>query len=92
MFDRFRLVYRLRATPAGIAVVAGRVPPRFLAAVRDIAILHQIERGEIECKGRGRSARLKFSSDFPQTGRQAIRNAWTPPTAPGSGGGRRASG
>lgn len=92
MFDRFRLVYRLRATPSGITVVAGRVPPRFLAAVRDIAALHHIERGEIECKGRGRSTRLKFSSDFPEMGRQAIRNVWTPPTAPGSGGGRRARG
>jgi hypothetical protein len=92
MFNRFRLVYRLRATPAGIEVVAGRVPPRFLAAVRDIAALHHIERGDIECKGGGRNTRLKFSSNFPQAGRQAIRNVWTPPTAPGPGGGSRAQG
>ncbi|MES1940721.1 hypothetical protein T5B8_10782 [Salinisphaera sp. T5B8] len=92
MFDRFRLIYRLRATPEGIHVVAGRVPPRFLAAVRDIARLHGIDCGEIECKGRARHARLRFSDDFPKTGRQAIRNVWTPPTAPGPSGGRRARG
>jgi hypothetical protein len=92
MLDRFRLIYRLRATPSGVHVVQGRVPPRFLAAVRDIAALHQIERGDIECKGAGSRARLRFSPDFPETGRQAIRNVWTPPTSPGPGGGRRASG
>ncbi|WP_348765125.1 DUF3634 family protein [uncultured Salinisphaera sp.] len=92
MFDRFRLIYRLRATTEGVEVVAGRVPPRFLAAVRDVVRLHGIDRGEIECKGAGRKARLRFSSDFPSKGRQAIRNVWSPPTTPGPGGGRRASG
>ena len=92
MLDRFRLIFRIRVTPDGATVIHGKAPTRFLSAVRDIIALHRIDRGDIECKGRGRKARLKFSGDFPETGRQAIRNVWTPPTAPGPGGGRRASG
>lgn len=92
MLDRFRLGYRIRVSADGATVTHGTVPARFLSAVRDVITLHHIDRGEIECKGRGRHARLKFSKDFPQTGRQAIRNVWTPPTAPGPGGGQRARG
>ncbi|WP_353110078.1 DUF3634 family protein [Salinisphaera dokdonensis] len=68
------------------------MPARFLSAVRDVIALHHIDRGDIECKGHGRKARLRFSNGFPETGRQAIRNVWTPPTAPGPSGGRRARG
>lgn len=92
MFDRFRLTYRLRIDAEGVHVAVGKPPPRFLNAVQDIAALHGIDRGRIECKGAGRHARLRFSDDFPERGRQAIRNVWTPPTGPGSGGGMRASG
>ena len=89
---RFKLVYKLRVDAQGLTVVSGRPPARFVAGVRDVIALHHIERGEIDCKGHGRHARLRFSSDFPEHGRQAIRNVWTPPTTPGSGGGRRARG
>ena len=92
MLDRFRVVYRINVSADGAVVTHGSVPARFLSAVRDVIALHGIERGTIECKGRGRKARLKFSSDFPETGRQAIRNVWTPPTTPGPSGGRRARG
>lgn len=85
--------YRLAVdADGGVTVRRGRVGPRFLSAVRDIVRLHGIERGVIECRGLGRHARLHFTQGFPQRGRQAIRNVWQPPTAPGSGGGRRASG
>lgn len=92
MFDRFRLTFRLHIRDGVIQITHGRPPRGFEAAVADIARLHDIHRGYIECKGQGRHARLRFSRDFPERGRQAIRNAWTPPTAPGPGGGRRASG
>lgn len=93
MFNRFRLNYRLVVESGGrVETRAGRPPPRFVAAVRDIVRLHDIERGTIECKGRGASARLRFSGGFPERGRQAIRNVWEPPTAPGPRGGDRASG
>jgi len=92
LFSRFRLVYKLRVTDNGVQIVTGQPGRRFVAAVRDVIALHGVTRGEIECKGRGRHARLRFSDDFPEVGRQAIRNVWAPPTAPGPGGGRRARG
>lgn len=93
MLDRFRLNYRLAVQADGrVTTDSGRPPARFAAAVQDIVRLHGIERGTIECKGRGNSARLRFTGGFPEQGRQAIRNVWQPPTAPGTGGGRRARG
>jgi len=92
VFTRYKQIYRLRITSAGVRVVSGRPPARFLADVRDVVALHSITCGEIECKGLGRHARLRFSADFPTTGRQAIRNVWTPPSTPGPAGGRRARG
>ena len=92
MLGRFRVLYKLRIDADGVHVVVGRPPASFLAAVRDIAGLHGIDRGEIACRGRGRHMRLRFSDSFPARGRQAIRNMWSPPTTPGPGGGRRASG
>ncbi len=88
MLDRFRLAYRLQVKNAKLQTLQGRPPSRFYAAVADIIKLHQIETGQIECKGLGQHARLKFSKDFPERGRQAIRNVWTPPTTTRSGGGR----
>ncbi|WP_423823112.1 DUF3634 family protein [Salinisphaera sp. SPP-AMP-43] len=93
MLDRFRLNYRLVIGPEGqLEIASGRAPQRFVAAVQDIVRLHGIERGAIECKGRGSKARLRFTAGFPERGRQAIRNVWQPPTTPGPGGGRRAAG
>ncbi|HET7312876.1 DUF3634 family protein [Salinisphaera sp.] len=93
MLDRFRLNYRLAVEPDGrVTTCAGRAPAGFVAAVADIVRLHAIERGTIECKGRGRAARLRFAGGFPERGRQAIRNVWKPPVGPGPGGGRRAAG
>lgn len=92
MLDRFRLTFRLQIRDGVPEVTQGRAPRGFESAVADIARLHDIRHGHIDCKGQGRHARLRFSRDFPERGRQAIRNAWTPPTAPGSGGGRRAGG
>lgn len=92
MLDRFRLQYRLAVQPDGVIVTRGDAPPRFVHGVRDVAKLHGIDRGTIECKGANRHARLIFSYDFPDTGRQAIRNLWSAPTTPGPGGGRRARG
>lgn len=92
LFDKYRLNYRLSIEPGGqVAVRVGRPSPRFVSAVRDIVHLHGIERGTIECKGRGSSARLRFGDGFPERGRQAVRNAWSPPTTPGGGGSQRAS-
>lgn len=92
MLARFRVLYKLRIEQRRVRVTIGRPPAGFVAAVRDIAKLHGIDRGEIECRGKARHARLRFSSDFPERGRQAIRNVWSPPTGPGPGGGRRARG
>lgn len=92
MLDRFRLTYRIEIRDGWPVTIQGRAPQRFVAAIADIARMHDIRRGRIECKGQGRHARLRFSQDFPERGRQAIRNAWTPPTAPGPGGGNRAQG
>ncbi|MES1925991.1 DUF3634 family protein [Salinisphaera sp. T31B1] len=92
MLARFRLLYKLRIDDGEVRVVTGNAPPRFIAAVRDIVSLHAIEQGEIECKGAGRHARLRFAAGFPETGRQAIRNVWPAPTTPGPGSGRRARG
>lgn len=93
LLDRFRLNYRLIVQAEGhVAIDSGRPSARFVAAVQDIVRLHDIERGAIECKGRGKRARLRFTNGFPEHGRQAIRNVWQPPTAPGSGGGSRAHG
>ena len=92
MLARFKLIYRLRIDAHGLEVVSGRPPARFVADVRDVPALHDIAQGQIDCKGQGRHARLRFSNDFPERGRQAIRNVWTPPTRPGPSGGRRARG
>ncbi|WP_158583385.1 DUF3634 family protein [Salinisphaera sp. Q1T1-3] len=93
MFDRFRLNYRLVIDDVGqVRVDVGRAPPRFLHDVVDITRLHGIDRGSIECKGAGARTRLRFSNDFPRTGRQAVRNVWQPPSGPGPSGGRRAAG
>lgn len=88
MLDRFRLAWRLQIKDGGISVLHGRPPARFLAALADIVKLHGIAQGRIECKGLGKHARLKFTDDFPERGRQAIRNVWTPPTTTRRGGGR----
>jgi len=92
MLDRFRKNYRIEIRQGVPRVDLGRPPGAFVAAVADIARLHSIDRGTLECVGTGRKARLRFSKDFPARGRQAIRNAWSPPTTPGPGGGHRASG
>lgn len=92
MLSRIRLAYRIDMTDDGPEVVEGTPPLGFVSAVDDIAKLHDIRRGSIECRGIGRHARLKFSRDFPDKGRQAIRNAWTPPTTPGPEGGARMRG
>ncbi len=92
MLKRFRSSFRLAVADGTVRIKQGTPPPRFVAAVADIARLHSIDRGEIECRGIGRHARLRFSQDFPERGRQAIRNVWTPPTTPGPGGGGRAHG
>lgn len=92
MLNRFRLTFRLAVVGGTVSVKQGTPPPRFVAAVADVARLHQIDRGEIECLGAGKYARLRFSRDFPNRGRQAIRNVWTPPTTPGPAGGTRAHG
>lgn len=93
MLDRFRLRYRLVIRADGtVSADIGRPPPAFVRAVADIAALHAITRGSIECKGQGSRARLHFTHGFPQAGRQAVRNVWQPPAGPGPGGGRRAAG
>lgn len=93
MLDRFRINYRLAVENDGrVTTRTGRPPAGFVAAVVDIVRLHGIERGTIECKGRGVAARLRFGGGFPERGRQAIRNVWKPPVGPGPGGGRRAAG
>jgi len=92
MLDRFRLAYRLELSEGRVRVAIGRAPPSFVAAVADVARLHRIRAGRIDCVGEGKRARLRFSHGFPERGRQAIRNVWTPPSAPGPGGGRRAQG
>ena len=90
--NKFRLSYRIAVGDGAVNVIHGLPPAGFLAAVADIVQLHRIDRGEIECLGVGRHARLRFTKGFPDRGRQAIRNAWTPPTTPGPGGGKRARG
>ncbi len=92
MLDKFRLNYRITVRNGAVDVTHGLPPAGFLAAVADIVQLHGIDRGEIECLGVGRHARLRFIKGFPDRGRQAIRNAWIPPTTPGPGGGKRARG
>lgn len=92
MLDRFRLIFRLQVRGGAVEVAQGSPPRGFKTAVADIVRLHDIRHGFIDCRGQGRHARLRFSRDFPERGRQAIRNAWMPPTGPGSGSGRRASG
>jgi hypothetical protein len=89
---RFKLNYRIRIDASGGRVVTGRPPPAFLHAVRDIARLHSIGRGDIECRGIGAHARLRFSNGFPERGRQAIRNVWQAPSAPPQPPGRRVRG
>lgn len=92
VIGRFKLNYRLRIDASGGRVVAGRPAPDFVRAVRETARLHQIDRGDIECRGTGANARLRFSRDFPNRGRQAIRNVWQEPTRPAPTPGRRARG
>lgn len=92
MLARFRLNYRLSIDANGVHVDFGRPSQAFVSAVRDVVALHRIDRGQIECKGSGARMRLRFTNGFPQAGRQAVRNVWQPPTAPGSGGNRRQRG
>ena len=92
MLDRFRLTYRLDIEDGQVRVHSGRPPQSFVSAVTDVVRLHRISRGRIECVGQGAGARLRFTHGFPQAGRQAVRNVWTPPTTPASGGNRRARG
>ena len=61
MLDRFRVVYRINVSADGPVVTHGSVPARFLSAVRDVIALHGIERGTIECKGRGRKAPIWYN-------------------------------
>lgn len=91
VLDRFRLAYRLTVDNGNVRSTHGRPPVRFFAAVTDVVRLHEINQGQIECKGLGKHARLKFSNNFPQRGRQAIRNVWTPPTTTRASGGRASS-
>lgn len=92
MLDRFRSAYRLEIVGGAVYLKHGTPPPGFVSAVSDVVRLHDISSGLIDCLGRGRSARLRFSKDFPERGRQAIRNVWTPPTTPPPRGGGRARG
>lgn len=89
---RFRLAYRLEIHQGRVRVSRGHPPRSFVSAVADVVRLHGIAGGHIECVGQGSAARLRFTHGFPERGRQAVRNVWTPPTAPGSGGHRRAGG
>lgn len=91
MLQRFRRRFVVEVNNRRAELSHGRAPDGFVSAVTDIARRHGIQRGRIECRGVGRDARLKFSRGIPDRARQAIRNAWTPPTTP-SGGDRRASG
>ncbi|KAB7627800.1 DUF3634 family protein [Alkalilimnicola sp. S0819] len=88
--NRFRSQWLVEIDTGRARVRRGRPPPGFVSACDDIARLHRIAAGAVECVGSGRHARLKFSGNFPDRGRQAIRNVWTPPTTPGPKGGRRA--
>ncbi|HET8700413.1 MAG TPA: DUF3634 family protein [Nitrococcus sp.] len=92
MLDRFRVVYRLEILGGTVCLKHGNPPQGFVSAVSDVVRLHRIQSGLIECLGQGRGERLRFSGGFPERGRQAIRNIWTPPTTPPPSGGRRARG
>lgn len=91
MLQRFRRRFVITITQGRADATHGRPPVGFIDAVSDIARRHGINGGRVECLGSGRNARLKFSSGVPERARQAIRNAWTPPTPPSSGN-RRAQG
>lgn len=92
MLDRFRLSWRIGIEAGELRALVGRPPVAFVHRLQECLRIHDIRTGRLECKGAGRHARLIFSRDFPQTGRQAIRNAWTPPTRPGPTSGPRRSG
>lgn len=79
---------RIRFRDCAVAEVAGWVPADFLDGCRDVARLHRIRRGTVRIVGRGRDSHLRFSKDFPDQGRQAIANIWTPPSGDGGGGAR----
>ncbi|WP_156776880.1 DUF3634 family protein [Nitrococcus mobilis] len=92
MLSRFQSVYRLEISSRAVYIKHGKPPQGFVSAVSEVVRLHGIDSGLIECLGRGCSARLRFSRGFPERGRQAIRNVWTPPSTPPPKGGRRARG
>lgn len=55
---------------------AGTVTRAFLGEVREIAALHGVMRGRVAGVQSGTQIRLEFSDDFPQAGRQQLRNWW----------------
>lgn len=77
--NRFRKNYALVVSGGRVSIAHGQPPVRFVHEVTDIVRLKCIDTGRIECVGAGRLARLRFSKDFPEHGRQAIRNVWSPP-------------
>ncbi len=91
MLERFRRRFVVTIAHGRAEASHGRPPAGFVDAVTDIARRHHVTGGRVACLGHGRQARLKFSKGFPERARQAIRNAWTPPTPP-SGGNRQARG
>lgn len=97
---RLALSVRLRMRGASFAllhsdgetrVLFGAPPSGFATACQDI--LNRANHGHawVAQTGRGLRARLIFSSTLDEGTRQRIRNAWTPPSRPTSGGtGQRA--
>lgn len=73
-----------------VVSVEGAVPATLVNGCRDIASLHRVAGGSVELVGQGKRARLRFSSQIPESTQQAILNVWTPPS--GGGGGARAAG
>lgn len=84
----FRSIFVIDIIDGGAQVRRGTPPAGFVSACSDIARLYGIRSGYVECVGRGRHARLRFSRDIPERARQPFRNVWTPPDSPRPGGNR----
>lgn len=73
------------------AVLFGTPPAAFTAACQDILRRRDIDQAWVAQTGKGLRARLLFPEALDEGTRQQIRNAWTPPWRPTSGGsGQRA--
>lgn len=69
-------LFTVRVNEDQAAAIVGTVTPAFLERVREVAANHEQSHGEIRGYPNEQQIRLQFSSEFPESARQQMRNWW----------------